>query len=89
MPVVEMHAIVSGRVQGVGFRATARAFAREIGLAGSAKNLPNGNVEIYAQGTREQLEELVGRLSEYFDIQSIDIDYTEAREKKQGFDIAF
>lgn len=40
----------SGQVQGVYFRATAREFAREYGLAGSVRNLPDGSVELFVQG---------------------------------------
>ena len=41
---------VSGRVQGVGFRAAARRRAQELGLNGYARNLPDGCVELLAQG---------------------------------------
>ena len=40
----------SGQVQGVFFRATAREFAREYGLAGNVRNLPDGGVELFVQG---------------------------------------
>lgn len=57
MTPLEMHAIVRGRVQGVFFRATARHHAQKIGLTGTAKNLSDGTVEIYAQGTQDQLSQ--------------------------------
>lgn len=50
---------VKGRVQGVFFRANVTAKANEIGLKGYAKNLDDGEVEIIAQGTEEQIEELI------------------------------
>lgn len=53
---------VSGRVQGVGFRYFAERAALRLGVAGYAKNLPDGRVEVYAQGTAEQLEELKSEL---------------------------
>ena len=40
-----------GRVQGVGFRYWVRAVADDLGLRGSATNLPDGRVEIVAEGT--------------------------------------
>ena len=49
---------VSGRVQGVFFRASTRDTAVSLGIAGSAVNLPDGNVEIIACGTQPALEEL-------------------------------
>ena len=53
---------VSGRVQGVGFRWWTRARALELGLAGSATNLPDGRVEVVAEGSREALERLLAQL---------------------------
>jgi acylphosphatase len=50
--------IVSGKVQGVFFRASARTQAQELGLSGYAKNLPNGDVEVVASGTDAALEAL-------------------------------
>lgn len=43
--------IVSGRVQGVFYRATTRQHARQLNVTGYAKNLPDGRVEILACGT--------------------------------------
>ena len=42
---------VSGRVQGVYYRGTAVSRAREMGITGYARNLPDGRVEVLAQGT--------------------------------------
>ncbi len=51
--------IVSGRVQGVFFRANTVEQAQRLGLAGYVRNLHDGNVEIVAEGRREALEELL------------------------------
>ena len=48
--VIRKHAIVSGGVQGVGFRANARAEARRLGLGGFARNLSDGTVEVEVEG---------------------------------------
>lgn len=45
-----MRAIVSGEVQGVGFRANARAEARRLGVAGFARNRSDGTVEVEVEG---------------------------------------
>lgn len=60
----EMHAIMEGRVQGVGFRATTYYYAKRLGLVGTVKNLIDGRVEIYAQGSHVQLLELIRLLKE-------------------------
>jgi acylphosphatase len=55
-------AIVHGRVQGVYFRDFARRRATELGLTGYARNLPDGTVEVHAEGEREQLHQLISYL---------------------------
>ena len=51
--------IISGKVQGVFFRANVINKAVELGLKGYAKNLSNGTVEVIAQGDEEKISELV------------------------------
>jgi len=53
-----IHILVHGRVQGVSFRAYTQQRARSLGLRGYVRNLPNGDVEIVAEGERESLEPL-------------------------------
>jgi acylphosphatase len=50
--------LVSGLVQGVFYRASTKTRARELGLAGFAKNLPDGRVEVVASGDAEALDAL-------------------------------
>jgi acylphosphatase len=50
---------VSGRVQGVYYRGTAVSRAREMGITGYARNLPDGRVEVLAQGTDAAVEAFV------------------------------
>ena len=54
-----VHLIVSGRVQGVFFRANVKNKANELGLRGYAKNLPDRNVEVVAEGNESKLEEFI------------------------------
>lgn len=61
-PFVEMHALVSGVVQGVGFRATTRYHALQLKIKGTVRNLPDGRVEIWAEGEKKDLEELIYRI---------------------------
>lgn len=53
-----IHCFVTGRVQGVFFRASTQDKAKELGLVGWAKNLEDGKVEVIAFGNKEKLLEL-------------------------------
>lgn len=59
---MRLSAFVRGRVQGVGFRWWVTSVALELGLEGFARNLPDGRVEVLAQGPRRACEELLARL---------------------------
>lgn len=54
--------VISGRVQGVGFRAFAQRAAQEIGVTGWVRNLANGDVEAHANGSLAQLDAFDARL---------------------------
>ncbi len=56
---------VKGRVQGVGFRWWTRSQALALSLVGYARNLPDGRVEVCAQGERAAIEELEELLREF------------------------
>ena len=62
--VYEMHAVVKGNVQGVGFRAMTRYYATSLGITGTVRNLMDGSVEIYAHGPKKRLEDLMSRLKQ-------------------------
>lgn len=51
----QLHAIFRGRVQGVGFRWTVVDVALRHHLTGTAKNLADGTVEVFAQGPQDSL----------------------------------
>ena len=51
--------LVSGKVQGVGFRYHVLQFAESVGVVGDVRNLDDGRVEIRAQGSSDQLERLL------------------------------
>ena len=56
---VRAHVWVSGRVQMVYFRGSAQHVARERGLAGWVRNLPDGRVEAVFEGPREAVQALI------------------------------
>ena len=58
-----VHVIISGRVQGVGFRYFTYRFARKLEIAGWVKNLPDGKtVELYAQGPLSDVDAVVSHV---------------------------
>jgi len=59
MPESRVTILVSGRVQGVGFRFFTAEAARRLDLCGTVRNLPDGGVEVVAEGERARLEALV------------------------------
>ncbi len=60
--LASVQVIVYGYVQGVFFRAFASRRAVELGLTGYVRNLPEGTVEVNAEGERKQLDQLIGYL---------------------------
>ncbi len=61
--VMVRHFIVKGRVQGVGFRWFVQREAFELGLCGWVRNTADGDVELLAAGTEEQLQKLRAALA--------------------------
>lgn len=55
----QIRILVSGRVQGVYFRAFAQKQAVKLGIDGFARNLPDGRVEVIASGSDEAVEQLI------------------------------
>lgn len=59
MTAVRAHATLQGRVQGVGFRSFAQRWASLLGVAGHARNLNDGTLEVVAEGSRQAVEEFL------------------------------
>lgn len=88
----ELHAIVKGKVQGVGFRATTQYYAKKRGLSGVVRNLPDGSVEIYAIGDHPNLEGLVADLKNdrgLGKVESIATDFNKPMRHYSDFQIVF
>lgn len=62
--IITLHAVVHGRVQGVFFRGTAKKYADSLGIVGTVANLEDGTVEIYAKGTKSNLNSFFAKLKE-------------------------
>ena len=75
-----LHLIVSGKVQGVFFRDSTRRKANELGLVGYVRNLPDGNVEVVAQGNEDKIKELISFIKNnpgHSKVKEIKINYKE------------
>lgn len=59
MPKVRAHVYISGRVQGVFFRDSTRHLARQYGVAGWVRNLPDGRVEAVFEGEKDAVQRLI------------------------------
>ena len=81
---------VSGKVQGVFFRASTQRQAKQLGLRGKAVNLEDGSVEVVACGEADSLEQLHGwlrkgpRLARVEDVEASDVDVAEV-DVPEGF----
>jgi acylphosphatase len=60
--MIRVVAVVSGHVQGVGYRWFVRQQARAAGLAGSARNLADGRVEVVLEGPEDDVRALLAAL---------------------------
>ena len=82
--------LFSGRVQGVGFRYTTKTVACGFDLTGTVRNLPDGRVELLAEGERAELEEFqraiqdseVGRF-----VRQEEAQWSEVKNEFRGFEI--
>jgi acylphosphatase len=82
--------VVSGRVQGVGFRYSAAEAARQIGVAGWVRNLPDGSVEIVAQGSASAVARMTAwawRGPRYASVDGVHVDDLPALGGLEGFEI--
>jgi len=84
--LAEVH--VCGRVQGVFFRQFTKNNAQELGIAGYARNLPDGCVQVLAEGPKESVELLLQRLKAgppMSRVDSLDVEWKQASGEFTGF----
>jgi acylphosphatase len=85
-------ALVSGQVQGVGFRFFVVREGRRLGLDGQVRNLDDGRVEVYAAGPRPDLEQLHQKLRHgppASRVQSVHLEWGVPVSSEAGFQIGF
>lgn len=88
---MRLHAFVSGFVQGVFFRSTTRELACSLGLRGFVRNLPDGSVEVVAEGGRKELDKLLSFLKagpEGARVDKVDFKFEETEEGFTEFSVA-
>ena len=61
---MRIHAFISGRVQGVWFRESTRRSAEKHGVSGWVRNLPDGRVEVWAEGESPAVEAVIDFIRE-------------------------
>ena len=86
----QVHLIISGKVQGVFYRASCEEVAQSLGLKGWVCNLPTGQVEVLAQGEKEKVEKLItwckkGPLDAK--VNDVKVEWEDIKEKFSGFSI--
>lgn len=89
---MERHEVLfRGMVQGVGFRYSARAIARNHNVAGYVRNLPDGRVEVVVEGEEDELDRYLARLrrqmADY--ISEVSVTRAEARGEFDAFEVRF
>ncbi len=86
-----MQVLYEGTVQGVGFRYTVKSAATGFDLTGIVRNLPDGRVELVAEGEKQELEAFRQAIRdsglEHF-IRDEKVTWTEPRNEFRGFEIA-
>ena len=88
----EVRCIVKGKVQGVFYRDFVAKHARHLALVGHVKNLPNFTVEIVVQGYRDKLEKFLehARKGPFLArVSDIEVEWREALEKCESFEVVF
>ena len=89
---MQLHILVSGRVQGIGFREFVRRSAERFGVCGYAKNLVSGDVEVVAEGNKLALDEFLVLLEKgppAGRVDRVQIDKRGGGGEYTGFDIRF
>ncbi len=88
--MVRARLAISGRVQGVFYRASCQDEAEARGLAGWVRNLPDGSVEALVQGPEDRVRDLIKWCyvgPSHARVAKIDVAYEEVRDDLQGFRI--
>ncbi|KXA92991.1 acylphosphatase [candidate division MSBL1 archaeon SCGC-AAA259E19] len=86
------HVLVSGRVQGVFFRATTKEEARKREVNGWVRNLPDGRVEAVFEGEEDDVEEMVDFCHEgsrAAEVEDVEVNWDEYQDEFSGFEVQY
>lgn len=92
MVTARAHVFISGRVQGVFFRAYTRDKALELGLRGWVRNIPDGRVEAVFEGDRGRIGEMLKWCNEgspYARVEDVEVHWEEPRLDMRSFEIRY
>jgi len=90
MEKVRVHIIVSGRVQGVGYRNNTFKQAKKIGVNGWVRNLGDGKVEAVFEGGKQEVEKIINWAKKgplFANISDFKIEWQEPKEEFKNFEI--
>ena len=85
-------AVVYGLVQGVNYRYFVQRNAESLGLTGYVCNLDDGSVEVFAEGEKDKLAQLIAKLKagpRAARVERVDVEWLVYSGKYRGFDIIF
>ena len=87
-----IHAKVTGRVQGVYYRASTRDEASRLGLTGWVMNMPDGSVELEAQGHQDKVDKLIKWLHQgppYASVTDVSVEEIPVVENEDKFEVRY
>ena len=86
----QVHLLISGFVQGIGYRSWVRSRARSLGLTGWINNLENGSVETVFQGEEEKIKEMIKLCKEgppMAEVENIEIQWDQINGEFKDFQV--
>jgi acylphosphatase len=92
MTETRAHVFVSGKVQGVYYRASTRDAAREKGVEGWVRNLDDGRVEAVFEGEKDAVEATVEwchKGSRRAEVEDVEVEWNEATGDFDGFEVRY
>ncbi len=90
MSLKRVELLISGAVQGVGFRYHTYQKARQLQVVGWVRNLPDGRVQVLAEGESDIIDQLISELKSgpsFSQVQNIEIEWSEPTGQHSSFEV--